>query len=512
MKSKKISLLFIVCFGIMSSNVFGQDSLPIINIDDFVYQGAFRIPSGSFDSISADYTEGIIAVNHDNNSLYLCGHDWYESIGEFSIPTLVNSTDINDLNIAENLQPFKDILDLATNGNPFDRNLISGMLYENNKLYVNAVTYYDCNTEHSLTTLVVETPSDIANSEITGYYTLDGFCHASGWISQVPEEWLSSLGGDHICGNSSKYPINTRSTIGISAFSFNISDISGNPDTISTTTLLDFDLANMLCADYNSYQNPRYNLISYDADKAVTGHTAEDVNAVPGDNNLWTEVSQASYGFIVPGTRTYFTVGASGGHNFGIGYKAKQSNGHIAGGPCAYDASDYYNYYWLWDVNDLLAVKNGTKNEYDIRPYAYGEFDVPFQYDNYKDTAEFHEIIGGCYDKESGLLYLTIKNGLSISAYGYLPVIVAYKIDVPTESDQEIEQTDITLYPNPAHEKFTVSDNQKKLEKIEVYDVRGVLIKETTNNEVNVSAFSAGTYVVKIFISGNIVTKKLVVE
>jgi len=82
----------------------------------------------------------------------------------------------------------------------------------------------------------------------------------------------------------------------------------------------------------------------------------------------------------------------------GIGYKPTQSDGNVCGGPCPYDADDYYNYYWLWDVNDLLAVKNGTLNPHDVRPYDYGVFNAPF--------------------------------GASTGAYDRVPAIAAYSISI----------------------------------------------------------------------------------
>ena len=191
-------------------------------------------------------------------------------------------------------------------------------------------------------------------------------------------------------------------------------------------TLLDFDLSNPLYADYSSYSNANYNVATLNG-STFTCHTVNDADISVGSNNLWTEVAQASYGFIIPNTRTYVTVGSMGGHTSAIGYKAEQDNGNCCGGPCAYQSDDYVNYYWLWDVQDLQDVKDGLQNAYDIRPYSYGEFDVPFQYDVFRNTDEFHPVLGGDYDAESGLLYLTIYDGAG-GQYSRNPVIAAYKV------------------------------------------------------------------------------------
>lgn len=194
---------------------------------------------------------------------------------------------------------------------------------------------------------------------------------------------------------------------------------------------MDTSLANPLYADFIGYNNKNYNILETNGTAPFTGHTATDIGAVPGDNNLWTEESWAGYGFIVPGSRTYLTIGESGGHFSGIGYKARQ-NGQTTGncpGPCPYDRDDFYNYYWLWDVNDLLAVKNGSMQAYDVRPYAYGEFNAPFQMNLYTGLPRHNPIRGGVYDSVSGLLYLTIHGGQSTGQYGVKPLVVAYKIN-----------------------------------------------------------------------------------
>ena len=75
-----------------------------------------------------------------------------------------------------------------------------------------------------------------------------------------------------------------------------------------------------------------------------------------GNNAVWTHLSQARFGFIVPGTSTYATFGSSGGHQSGVGYKLERPNANPCGGYCPQDPSDQYNYYWLWDMKDLLKA------------------------------------------------------------------------------------------------------------------------------------------------------------
>ena len=107
--------------------------------------------------------------------------------------------------------------------------------------------------------------------------------------------------------------------MGPSAFSFDAREnvIYAPSGKIPTTPLLDFSLKQIL-RDKSTYP-------------IVT-----DVNSIlynrDGRNKLWTILSNAAYGFIIPNTRTYLTIGFSGGHESGIGYKITQNNGNQCGG------------------------------------------------------------------------------------------------------------------------------------------------------------------------------------
>ncbi len=428
-----LNLLLTLCL-LQSASLFAQQNLPLFQIGDLEYQGAFAIPStGPSDQLSANYSTGTIAYNSANGSLFLSGFQNDGVIAEFSIPQLNSTkTDATALTKATFLQDFRPILNAAPTGNPQNIDRINGMALINGKLIVNALEYYD-NDFDTHTTLVVENPSNIANSAVNGYYSLGGAAHAAGWISAIPSEWQSSLGGSYISGNSSRYSINGRLPMGITAFAFNPSNISGASGAVATTTLLDFSLANPLYAQYedDGYVEANYNLIQGNPN-LPSGHTANDANIIAGSNDLWTEESQANYGFIVPGTRTYLTIGSSAGHNSGIGYKPSQDNDPTrqeCPGPCSYDSNDYYNYYWLWDVNDLVDVRNGVKAPHDVRPYDYGVFEELFRTNVNPLPADLQVISGGTFDAGNGILYLSISDGASTGAYDKVPAIVAYKVN-----------------------------------------------------------------------------------
>lgn len=382
-------------------------SLPLIGLKDFKYQGAFAISGAVYGESSAEAGGGVIEYNPDNHSLYLVGHPREDAIAEFPIPALVNSGVLSELNVASvPLQNFVKVLNKTPDSNPQAISVVTGIKRIGKQLLVNGVEYYDGKSDNTHTSLAVRNASSLSDSPIVGYFELEGRAHIAGWMSSIPEEWQSALGGKYISGSASNYPINSRLSIGPTAFIFDPRALTDTTPSgvIPTTALLDFSLKTPLHTDRRNESRK---------------------------NSLWTLVSRAQYGFIVPSTRTYVTIGSSGGHDSGVGYKITQDTGRLCGGYCTYIAADNYNYYWLWDVNDFVAVKAGSKKPYELRPYAYGKFPAPFQTDVLNgNKPEFHSIAGATYDSQSNTLYIAIKGGVSSSKYSNAPVITAYKLDI----------------------------------------------------------------------------------
>lgn len=372
--------------------------LPLFEVTDMQYLGAFRLPAATFGTSSLNYSEGPMEYNPLNHSLFIVGHDHQQAIAEFGIPELVDG-DIDALEMGTNLQPFVSHLNAPVCGNNQNINQIAGLKLIDNRLFVNAYEYYDADGNVTNTTLIIDTPNDLPNSTVRGYFSLQGGAgHTAGWISEIPPQWRNQLGGTYITGNSSGIPIISRCSVGPSAFAFTPDTVEGACNSIATIKLLDFSLDHPL---------------------------HDDLSNTSGENDLWTHLSRATYGFIVPGTRTYMTVGYSGGHGSGVCYKCTQDNGNTCGGYCPPEAADYNQYYWLWDVEDLIAVKNGTLPAYNVAPYDYGVLSTPFENST-------KQIGGAAFDPSTGTLYLSIqKADEAQGTYSNPPVIVAYQVSEP---------------------------------------------------------------------------------
>lgn len=370
----------------------------LISISDLEYAGAFALPDEVYAESSANWAEGVMEVN--GSSLFFVGHDQDDAIAEFEIPSLTKTKAIDHLVYADPpKQPFVKVIEKVRNGNTDKLDQIVGLELYQGKLIGNALEYYDAPADNDLTTFVIQDADQISSAEVTGYYSMRGRARAAGWLSQVPLEWQSGLGCTHIAGHSSGGPIIARHSVGPSAFCINL----------ESTLLIDAK---------RSLKSAE--LLGFGLDYPLNS----DLFNESLQNKLWTHLSQARFGFIVPGTSTYATFGTSGGHQSGVGYKLERPGSNPCDGYCSVDPEDNSNYYWLWDMRDLLKVRQGSLAANWVKPYESGVFEVPFQTDSV-----LNRIGGASYDEQSGLLYISVlKANNTLGPRSNPPVIVAYKI------------------------------------------------------------------------------------
>ncbi len=403
----------------------------VMTFSEISYVGGFTLPADDFGASNLNYAQGIIEVNGD--SMFIVGHKHHDAIAEFQIPALVDSFDIDSLNsTGAPVQSFSDVLGRAASGNPEWLDQIVGLERVNGSLIVNAMEYYDAPGDNLTTTLVVTDADHIAQSSVSAIHKMDGAARSGGWISKIPSNWQHLLGAGYISGNASGDPIVSRLSVGPSAFAvdFPASLNTSESLTIGAEELQGFSLDQPLQSDlYNE----------------------------EGNNALWTHLSHARYGFIVPGTRTYMTLGWSGGHHSGLGYQSVRPDGSLCLGVCANDEADVYNYYWLWDIDDWQKVRNGEIQPHQMVPYEFGEFQLPFQ----TDTV-LNEIGGASFDEQTGLLYLSILDA-NVHGYDNPPIIVAFSLSgggyQPPENQAPVAQDDSVTVAYQAVELLNVLGN-----------------------------------------------------
>lgn len=375
-----------------------QSTAPLMTIDQLQFKGAFRIPSANFGSSSANYSFGVIGFNPDHNSIYLAGNETEGSIAEFAIPQIVNSTTLSNLKTAASpLQPFANVVGKAS----IDVRQgikVSGIFYSGGKLLVNVYRFYDQSPFLETPTLILSNANDIKGSTTGGYISTGGGSAAAGWVSPIPAELQSMLGGPYMCGwtSSTARALVYNTSEGPAAWSFDpVTAMAKNATSIPTNQLMSFSPDDGMVTRDQLYNND---------------HT----------NKLWTFVSEASWGMVMPGTRTYFVVGGSGGHNSGVAYGDPPYGGYKA--YYAIDPKDRYPYYWLFDVNDFDKVRKGQMKPSAIKPYAYGVFNAP-----YAPVGNWNPIGGGAFDPATGTMYLSVYRA-DTSSGGNPPIILAYQV------------------------------------------------------------------------------------
>jgi hypothetical protein len=372
-----------------AGNPDGPQTQPLLTRSSLTYIGAFRLPGGNLGSTygfpyagSGGIGTYAVAYNPARNSLFLGGHPYEQRIAEIAIPVSLVGTPR-----AAALSNLIDPLEGRLNSiNPSDPNqkVVGSALVFNSKLYLGAFSFYDGAATQNRSAFA--RPLDLSTGgQVTGPVKIGGTY--PGWVNKyaalIPMEWQALLGGPAIAGGSGG-TINSLQSWGPSASVFDPGQI-GAIDPVPAALVLGYPIANPL-AD-TTFGNP-----------------------------YWSQADVVT-GVVFPaGTRTVLYFGKHGLGDYCYG------SGGSSGGSC-YDpdsssqgthAYPYRSQVWAYDANELVAVKNGTKNAYDVRPYDVWDLD-----------ASFKDIQGVGYDSANQRLYVSQPFG-----DGEQPLIRVYQLTI----------------------------------------------------------------------------------
>jgi hypothetical protein len=390
-------LLLTILLGIASGDA------PLLQLSDLKYQGAFRLPGGNnlggpTDVNGFGYGGTSLAYNPARNSLYLVGHDWYQLTAEVSIPQVVNSNNVSALNTAALLQPLTDALEGKSGLINAYHPKIGAQLAYNNQLYVAAWSYYDGSGSQTQSQFVRPLALS-ATGQVKGPYTVGD--HYPGWVDRyatlIPQEWQSVFGGPALTGGCGGSIVSLQSW-GPSVSVFNPSDV-GVKSPVPATLVVGYPSSNPL-HDFSS-ANPYFN------------------------------AATSIGGVVFPaGARSvlFFGTHGLGAYCYGPGTSDPNQAGQPADGGVdvwCYDPASgskgshnypYVAYIWAYDANDLLAVKNGQKQPWEIKPYGTWTLDFPDG-----GTA----INGAAYDPATQRIYISEPFG-----DGDLSLIRVYTVQI----------------------------------------------------------------------------------
>ncbi len=403
--------------------------LPLASMDDLesAYQGAFKIDYRDAVSKTA-WANGRLAYNPQSNSVFIDSHRYDDAIAEFWLPEVLGKgSDPAELPNAKVKQGFTRVLQAVANPQGIDE--LGGMAYVNGELLIQGYRWNDVRADNDHTTLLVRSPETLADSQVDGFFALQGGSATLNYVSPVPELWQGELGATHLAGNGAGIRGVTRASFGPSLYTFNPAAMSGTSGAVETQHWLGYGRETALSST----------LYSHDGSWDAYNHTGLNSD-FSQSNNLWTHMSAAWFAFIVPGSRTFAVIGHSGMHESGGGYRIQQTDGHQCRGTCPYDPADEYPYVWLYDLNDILTANAA----HEPLPYAYGRFDNRFAWG--APTA-------GAFDPVSGQLLL-LNRAATKAGNGGSPVVAVYQFEgaeVPTpvtEAAPALAFSDLISGPN----------------------------------------------------------------
>ncbi|MEJ0038444.1 MAG: hypothetical protein WDO68_20585 [Gammaproteobacteria bacterium] len=299
-------------------------------------------------------------------------------IGQFEIPSIGGT--------APQLQNFQDISDgkwksvsSCGAGCP-----TGGLLAYNGKLFVDAFEYYGDKQpySHGYSNINLSTSGDFK-----GWYTVTPTAGNSrtvaGWMAPVPSEYQSALGGTALTGNCCQAII-SASSAGPSVSVFNPDDLVSS-GAARATTLIYYPLSSPLCGAVNCDQS---------------------------QNDLYNWTTHIGGVAFPSGSRSLLFIGGHGTGKFCYGLPQDCGVSGNSKGPFA---PPYRYQVWAYDVNDMIAVKNGSKSPSQIKPYAVWTLpDLPNQ-----DISI--QIAGATYDPDLQRLYITPH-------YGENPIVYVYQL------------------------------------------------------------------------------------
>jgi hypothetical protein len=293
-----------------------------------------------------------------------------------------------------------------------------GLLPYNGRLYSSVYDFFDVNNDVTLSHFVSNMNLSVTTDVQGGFQVRNANCDPTdpstcldagffgGYFGRVPSLWQPLLGGPVVNGQCC-INIISRTSYGPSIFAIDPTQL-GILDPLPATPLLYYPAAHPLLEE---------------------GQTGDGWSNTSILFNGATEVK----GVVIPdGTRSVLFFGRQGVGRFcyGIGTDALALDGTLDkdGVELCYDPSDLahgthaypYKYYvWAYDANELKAVKDGTKNPWDPKPYAVWDLTLPFATDN-------AHLNGATYDPNTGRIYVSQAVG-----DGTLPVIYSFKVQLP---------------------------------------------------------------------------------
>jgi hypothetical protein len=356
------------------------EDLPLLTQSAIAHIGAFGVPNQDLNGNPLGYSGHALSYHPGSHSLFFGGHDWYQELCEIGIPT-----DIELDQTAPVLQNCTDVTE-GRLGLVDDYTVkLGGTLLFNDRLIISAYGYYDANANQVLSHFASSTGLSV-EGDIAGPYQVGDWAGiVSGYMTTIPAEWQGVFGGPALTGNCC-LPIISRTSYGPAVSVFNPDDV-GSLDPVPATPVLYYPAENPL-AEWDStgtYFNGSTNIVGI---------------AFP------------------PGTRSVLFFGRQGIGPFCYG-TGEECNDPVDGSKGTH-AYPYVHQVWAYDALDLLAVKGGLKDPWEVLPYDLWTLDE-------MDAQGSATIAGAAYDPAGNRVYITER-------YGEDPAVHVFQISITIEN------------------------------------------------------------------------------
>ena len=317
--------------------------------------------------------------NGGAGSFYIAGRNATHCVAEITKPA-VGGTATFIQNYADPTNGTADKI-----GDCYNGCFIGGHLIYNGNLYVSAFSYYDAAFtatrslwRHSLT---LANHSGMVGPVAAGPGNQGTY---NQYMDNVPTEFQAMLGGPAVIGGCC-FSIITRTSLGPALYAF-------DPERPGTVT----------------------GLVGY-----PDGHQTLNSWGASGSHpeaNPTTKMGGVSF---VEGTDTVLFVGTTGKGSYCYG--GSECNDPQYPDLKGAHAYPYVHYMWAYDVNDLAAVKAGTKQMWDVLPYAHWELS------SLGSAGDEWSTLGVAFDPTAKLLYVLKNREGNGSAW---PQLHVYKVNV----------------------------------------------------------------------------------
>jgi hypothetical protein len=422
---------------------------PLLQQSDLVYQGAFRVPKGSYGASTKtstlSYGGESLSFNPKRDSLFILGHlDSEKLLLEMTIPPVVNSNNLSDLKTADVLQGGIDI----TGGLGYDKlgvgntAIVNGarpgsLLVYQNRLFGNAWASYDGENKAANSHFSANLDWS-AGSGFQGFYRVGenpinkASCNGGfvgGYMGLVPPQWRGSFGGRPALTGLGGTPVITRSSFGPSAWAFDPADL-GVLDPAPATLLVGYPSTNRSLGNY-TVGNLVYNSTS--EVRGVVFPVGAGSVLFFGRHGLGADhfgagttfTGQTSYG---PATSNLSEVGRTAS-------SVPNTCGStvVAGGDvCSYDPADsskgvhgypYVYRIWAYRASDLARVFQRDLNPWDVQPYGVWDLPLPF-------AVPVARIQSATYDPATQRIFLSQQAGDRPGMEPF-PLIHVFQVRIP---------------------------------------------------------------------------------